>query len=148
MNFMKLRKSWKLHITALSGIDFELFTIHHILRWKYCLTTLGHKTIPQKFPFNILFFLKNEYLRKMSGPFLFVFYRFCHCTDLILFQNFRPVYLGQKSAGEATFASPVGPRHTWWPTRNGSRADGRKTPFCAEKNHFRKYEKRLNFWLL
>ena len=29
-----------------------------------------------------------------------------------LFRNFERLYLGQKTAGEDTFASPVGPRHT------------------------------------
>ena len=28
------------------------------------------------------------------------------------YQNFEPLYFGQKTAGEATFANPVGPRHT------------------------------------
>ena len=32
--------------------------------------------------------------------------------DKKIFQNFRRLYLGQKTAGEPTFASPVGPKHT------------------------------------
>ena len=50
----------------------------------------------------------------MSGIFFF-FYSFCDWAYFILkklFQNFVRPYLSQKTAGEATFASPVGPRPT------------------------------------
>ena len=51
----------------------------------------------------------------MSGRF------FLFSTDFVigpisyqkkLFQKFGRLYLGQKTAGEDTFASPVGPTHT------------------------------------
>ena len=48
-------------------------------------------------------------------PFFLVLYGICHWAYFILkkiFQNLGHLYLGQKTVGEATFASPVRPRHT------------------------------------
>ena len=46
--------------------------MRQVLRWKYSLTTWGHKTIQQNFPWNILNFLKNNYNKKYQAK-LFCF---------------------------------------------------------------------------
>ena len=57
-------KNLKLYTTDCSQLYqeyiFLLFTIQHVLTWKYCLTTLGHKTIPQEILLYILYFLNNK----------------------------------------------------------------------------------------
>ena len=69
-------------------------------------------------------------------PFFLLFNFFFHWAYFIsnkLFQIFGCLYLGQKTAGEATFASPVGPRHTYQPTPKRSCEHGCATPFCAQE---------------
>ena len=73
---------------------------------------MGNKILQKKCPLNILNIFKDINFISIAGLF---FNSFCDWAYFILkkiFKNFGHPYLGQKTAGEATFASPVGPRHT------------------------------------
>ena len=68
---------------------------------------MGHKTI-QKPNFSSLFVIFFYGKRYMPGRFFF----FSFLLILLLGMFILHLYLGQKTAGEGAFASPVGPRHT------------------------------------
>ena len=75
--------------------------------------TLGHRIIQKKFSCEYFFLFFEKYLLLQAE--IFFFYSFCHLAYFIskkLFPNFGRLYLGQKTTGEAIFASPVGLRHT------------------------------------
>ena len=63
LNSYLLSKFSKYSAQPCSVIIFWLMIMRQVLSWKYSLTTFGHKTIQQNFPWNIINVLKKNYNR-------------------------------------------------------------------------------------
>ena len=134
----------------LSGIYLLLFTIQ-VLGWQYCWTTLGLKIIQKKCPLYIYFFFhKNNNLISISGRF-FVFSIY-FVIGPISYQknNFKilNVYILVKRPLEKLYLHPQwGPDTHNSPHQRGAVSKAEQAPFVQKKNHFKNYQKLLNFWL-
>ena len=68
--------------------------------------------------------MKDKWEAKFILHFYFFLFFGLFQTQKILFHHY--LYLGQMTAREASFATPVGLRHTRWPTQNRSHFGAKK----------------------
>ena len=99
--------------------------MQQVLRWKYSLTTVGHKTIKLNFLQIFLMFWKLTIIDNYQAKFF---------SFLLVFSFASKLWTSVSRWNVRDGGNPRWVGHTWWPTRNGSSADGRETPPCAEKS--------------
>ena len=127
-------------VTALPGIYLLLFTMQQVLRWKYGLTTLGHKIIQNKCSMDILNFLKNKILIYARSFFVCVFLLILLFCQFDIKNNFKTWY-GFILAKCVQQRQQMHPQ--WGPDTHNNphqRAEERE-------KHFKNYQKLLNLWL-
>ena len=114
--------------------------MRQVLGLKFSFTTFGHKTIQQNFSWNTFIFLKKIIIKDKYQAKLFCFlliFSFCRFgIETVISKLWTSVSWSNVRDGCAG-GNPRWTGHTWWPTPNGSRTDGRETPPCAEKSRIR-----------